>query len=70
MRPYHFARSRTVGGLLPSAAIETSGLDEMYALDTVAGAAGFERMTLFGNADAQKQHRVRSSKINRQDDTN
>ena len=36
-------------------AIETSGADETYAWDVIAGADGFERVTLFADADAQKQ---------------
>jgi glycosyltransferase involved in cell wall biosynthesis len=52
--PYHFARLRAAGRLLPVTAIETSGADETYAWDLIAGADGFERVTLFGNADAQK----------------
>jgi glycosyltransferase involved in cell wall biosynthesis len=36
-------------------AIETSGSDETYAWDQVAGADGFERVTLFETADAQRQ---------------
>src|SRR5665213_4209320 len=53
--PYHFARLRAAGRLLPVTAIETSGADETYAWDMVAGADGFERVTLFGNADAYTQ---------------
>ncbi|MEI8287859.1 MAG: glycosyltransferase [Verrucomicrobiota bacterium] len=53
--PYHFARLRAAGRLLPVTAIETSGADETYAWDQVAGADGFERVTLFADADAQKQ---------------
>ena len=36
-------------------AIETSGADGTYAWDLIAGANGFERVTLFAHADAQKQ---------------
>ena len=53
--PYHYARLRAAGSLLPIVAIESSGADETYAWDVVAGADGFERVTLFGNADAQRQ---------------
>ena len=53
--PYHFARLRAAGQLLQVTAIETSGADETYAWDLVAGADGFERVTLFGNADAKQQ---------------
>jgi hypothetical protein len=52
--PYHFARLRAAGRLLSITAIESSGLDETYAWDKVAGADGFERVTLFDRADAQK----------------
>ena len=53
--PYHFARLRAVGRLLPLTVIETSGVDETYAWDSIGEADGFERVTLFGNADAHKQ---------------
>ena len=53
--PYHFARLRAAGRRLPVVAVETSGADETYAWDVIAGADGFERVTLFANADAQKQ---------------
>ena len=53
--PYHFARLRAAGRQLPVVAVETSGADETYAWDLIAGADGFERVTLFGNADAQRQ---------------
>jgi 1,2-diacylglycerol 3-alpha-glucosyltransferase len=52
--PYHFARLRAAGRLLPIVAIESSGVDETYAWDVVAGADHFERVTLFDRADAQK----------------
>src|ERR1019366_8854860 len=52
--PYHFARLRTAGRLLPIAVIESSGVDESYAWDVVAGADHFERVTLFDRADAQQ----------------
>jgi glycosyltransferase involved in cell wall biosynthesis len=52
--PYHHARLRAAGQLLSIAAIESSGVDETYAWDVVAGADHFERMTLFDRADAQK----------------
>ena len=52
--PYHFARLRAAGRLLPIVAIESSGVDETYAWDVVAGADHFERVTLFDHADAQK----------------
>jgi len=52
--PYHFARLRAAGELLDIVAIESSGVDETYAWDVVAGADGFERVTLFNGADAQK----------------
>ena len=53
--PYHFARLRAVGRLLPLTVIETSGVDETYAWDSIGEVDGFERVTLFGNADAHKQ---------------
>ena len=52
--PYHFARLRAAGRLLSIVAIESSGVDETYAWDVVAGADHFERITLFDRADAQK----------------
>jgi glycosyltransferase involved in cell wall biosynthesis len=52
--PYHFARLRAAGELLPIVAIESSGVDETYAWDVVAGADHFERVTLFDRTDAQK----------------
>jgi len=52
--PYHFARLRAAGRLLPIVAVETSGVDETYAWDSIAGAAGFERVTLFDHADSQR----------------
>lgn len=52
--PYHFARLRAAGRVLPIVAIETSGEDETYAWDLIAGADGFERATLFENADTQR----------------
>ena len=52
--PYHFARLRAAGELLDVVAIESSGADETYAWNVVAGADGFERVTLFDHADAQK----------------
>jgi 1,2-diacylglycerol 3-alpha-glucosyltransferase len=53
--PYHFARLRAAGSLSSIIAVETSGTDETYAWDLIAGADGFERVTLFENADAQRQ---------------
>ena len=53
--PYHFARLRAAGQVLPVVAIETSGTDATYAWDKIAGAENFERVTLFADADAQKQ---------------
>ena len=52
--PYHFARLRAAGNLLQVVAIETSGADATYAWDVVGGADGFERVTLFADADAHK----------------
>jgi len=52
--PYHFARLRAAGRLLQIVGIESSGVDETYAWDVVAGADSFQRMTLFDRADAQK----------------
>ena len=52
--PYYFARLQAVGRLLPIVGMETSGIDETYAWDLIAGADGFERVTLFEKADAQK----------------
>jgi glycosyltransferase involved in cell wall biosynthesis/2-polyprenyl-3-methyl-5-hydroxy-6-metoxy-1,4-benzoquinol methylase len=51
--PYHFARLRAAGRLLPIVAIESSGVDKTYAWDKVSGADHFERVTLFDSADAQ-----------------
>ena len=56
--PYHFARLRAAGRLLSIVAIESSGVDETYAWDKVAGADHFERVTLFEHADAQTQSEV------------
>jgi len=53
--PYHFARLRAAGQVLPVVAIETSGTDVTYAWDKITGAENFERVTLFADADAQKQ---------------
>jgi len=53
--PYHFARLCAAGRQLPVVAVETSGRDETYAWEKVAGADGFGRVTLFENADAQRQ---------------
>jgi len=53
--PYHFARLRAAGRMLPVLAIETSGADDTYDWDQVSGADGFERITLFADVDAQKQ---------------
>ncbi len=53
--PYHHARLRIAGRLLSVVAVESSGVDETYAWDAVAGADHFERLTLFDRADAQKQ---------------
>ena len=52
--PYHFARLRAAGKLLPVAGIETSGVDETYNWDEVRGGDFFERLTLFKSVDAQK----------------
>jgi glycosyltransferase involved in cell wall biosynthesis len=52
--PYHFARLQAAGRLLSIVAIESSGVDETYAWDVVAGADHFERVTLFDRADALK----------------
>src|ERR1700690_736241 len=52
--PFHFPRLRAAGERLPIVAIESSGVDETYAWDKVAGADRFERVTLFDRADAQK----------------
>lgn len=51
--PYHFARLGAAGRLLSVVAIESSGVDETYAWDVVAGTDHFERVTLFDRADAQ-----------------
>ena len=40
--------------MLSVTAIETSGADETYQWDKITGADGFERVTLFQHADAQK----------------
>ena len=52
--PYHFARLRAAGRIIPTVAIESSGVDATYAWDAVNGTNDFERVTLFGDADAQK----------------
>lgn len=52
--PYHMARMRAAARRFPLAVIESSGLDETYAWDAVTGSEGFERVTLFENADAQR----------------
>ena len=52
--PYHFARLRAAGQMLPIVGIESSGVDETYAWDVVTGGDHFERVTLFDRADAQK----------------
>jgi glycosyltransferase involved in cell wall biosynthesis len=52
--PYHFARLRAAGRLLPIVAIESSGVDKTYAWDKVVGADHFERVTLFDHSDAHK----------------
>ena len=51
--PYHHARLRAAaaGGTL--VAIEQSGRDHVYAWDTVDGADGFERVTLFPDVDTR-----------------
>ena len=53
--PYHFARLRSAGKSSNVVAIETSGADNTYAWDVITGTDGFERVTLFENADAHKQ---------------
>ena len=52
--PYHFARLRAAGRLLPIVAIESSGVDETYAWDLVSGSEQFDRVTLFERSDAQQ----------------
>ena len=52
--PYHFARLRAAGRLMPVLAVETSGKDETYAWDLTAGTVSFKRVTLFENADTQR----------------
>jgi len=51
--PYHFARLQAAATVLPILAIETFGVDETYAWDSIPGAGHFERVTLFQRADAQ-----------------
>ena len=51
--PYHHARLRVAGRLLPIVAIESSGVDETYAWDKVAEADHFECVTLYDRADAR-----------------
>ncbi len=52
--PYHFARLKTASTMISLVAVETSGRDETYAWDCVAGTDGFERLILFKNQDAHK----------------
>jgi 1,2-diacylglycerol 3-alpha-glucosyltransferase len=64
--PYHFTRLRAIGQLVPTVAIETYGMDDIYAWDLVGGADSFKRVTLFASRDAQMKsdvtlsHRVHS----------
>ena len=51
--PYHLARLQAASRLLPIVAIESSGVDATYAWDQVDSSDDFERVTLFGDADAQ-----------------
>ncbi len=53
--PYHFARLRHSGQRMKVTAVELSGVDETYAWDDVSGADGFNRVTVFENADSRTQ---------------
>jgi 1,2-diacylglycerol 3-alpha-glucosyltransferase len=53
--PYHFSRLRAAGRVMSIVAIESSGADETYAWDVVAGADHFMRMILFECVDAENQ---------------
>jgi len=49
--PYHHARLRAAGKVCDLTAIEFSAVDKTYAWEMVNGAEGFERETLFSDAD-------------------
>lgn len=53
--PYHFARLRHSGQRMNVTVVELSGVDETYAWDDVSGADGFNRVTVFKNADSRSQ---------------
>jgi glycosyltransferase involved in cell wall biosynthesis len=53
--PYHHARLRAAGARCRVFAIEFSGQDELYAWTKVEGAEGFEKLTLFDDADVNKK---------------
>jgi glycosyltransferase involved in cell wall biosynthesis len=48
--PYHFARLSSLARRLSTVVIESFGMDSTYAWKKVAGAGGFERLTLFEQA--------------------
>jgi glycosyltransferase involved in cell wall biosynthesis len=50
--PYHHARLRAAGARCRLFAIEFSAQDDLYAWTKVEGAQGFEKLTLFDDADA------------------
>lgn len=50
--PYHFARLRETAQQLSVTAVEFSRVDNTYAWEEVAGAEGFQRITLFDDADS------------------
>lgn len=51
--PYHFSRLRTMGASIPTVAIETYGMDDVYQWDLVKGSDNFKRVTLFAGREAQ-----------------
>ncbi len=53
--PYHFARFRALGRLIPTVVIEMSGADHTYAWDAVCGTDAFARLTLFTAEDSRSQ---------------
>jgi glycosyltransferase involved in cell wall biosynthesis len=53
--PYHFSRLQAAGRIIPASAIELSGADESYAWDPVKGSDGFQRITLFEQADSHSR---------------
>jgi len=53
--PYHHARLRAAAKVCELTAIELSAVDETYAWEKVAEAVGFERITLFDDADVAEK---------------